>query len=134
MADSFAEKPETILVADDSEFVLSTVVNLLKAAKFRVLQANDGTDAQNIAVKYDGEIDLLLSDVQMPGMTGPELGISLKKVRPAMRVMLMSGLPGEGLPGDLPMLNYGWAFIQKPFMPKKLIEMVNAVLHSSDSS
>jgi DNA-binding NtrC family response regulator len=66
----------------------------------------------------------------MPGMTGPELGETLKKVRPDMHVMLMSGFPG----GDLLVLNYGWAFIQKPFVPKKLVEMINSVLHMPSRS
>ena len=75
-------------------------------------------------------IDLLLSDVQMPSMSGPALGETLKKHRPDLHIMLMSGLPG----GNLLVLNYGWAFIEKPFLMGKLLEMINAVLHSPDKS
>ena len=62
-------------------------------------------------------------------MAGPELGTALKKTRPDLRVMLMSG-------GDngLLVLNYGWAYLRKPFRTLKLIQMVTDVLHSADRS
>jgi DNA-binding NtrC family response regulator len=123
MADT--QQLETILVVDDTIEVLHVVVTLLASANFRVLEAVSGADAHRVSAAYEGKIDLLLSDVQMPGVTGPELGTSLKESRPDMYVMLMSGQPG----GDLLALNYGWAFIQKPFVPKKLVEMINTVLH-----
>ena len=78
----------------------------------------------------EGQIDLLLSDVDMPLMSGPDLGEALKKARPNMHVMLMSG----GSNGNLLVLNYGWAFIQKPFVSTKLVQMVTDVLHSPDRS
>ena len=59
-------------------------------------------------------------------MSGPDLGEALKKSRPDIHVMLMSG----GAKGNLLVLNYGWAFIQKPFVPVKLVQMVTDVLHS----
>ena len=73
---------------------------------------------------------MLLSDVDMPEMSGPDLGEELKKTRPDMHVMLMSG----GANGNLLVLNYGWAFIQKPFVAAKLVRMVAEVLHSRDRS
>jgi DNA-binding NtrC family response regulator len=73
---------------------------------------------------------MLLSDVDMPKMSGPDLGENLKKARPDMHVMLMSG----GVDGNLLVLNYGWAFIQKPFVPSKLVQMVIDVLHSENRS
>jgi DNA-binding NtrC family response regulator len=76
------------------------------------------------------KIDLLLSDVDMPKMSGPDLGQLLKNARPDMHVMLMSG----GVDGNLLVLNYGWAFIQKPFVASKLIQMVREVLHSENRS
>ena len=73
---------------------------------------------------------MLLSDVEMPEMSGPDLGQELKKTRPDIHVMLMSG----GANGNLLVLNYGWAYIQKPFVPTKLVQMINDVLHSEDRS
>ena len=75
-------------------------------------------------------IDLLLSDVEMPGMSGPALGDVLKKARPDMHVMLMSGWLTE----NLPVISRDWAYIQKPFVPVKLVQMVNDVLHAPNRS
>ena len=121
---------ETILVVDDDEEVLKVVGTILKRADFRVLSANSGPNAIKVAKKKDGKIDLLLSDVDMVPMSGPDLGEALKKARPRMHVMLMSG----GAKGNLLVLNYGWAFIQKPFVPVKLVQMVTDVLHTRNRS
>jgi len=126
----FRDTPETILVVDDDESVLKVVVAVLKEARFRVLSACDGPKAIRLAGEHDGVIDLLLSDVDMPAMSGPDLGEALKVTRPRMHVMLMSG----GANGNLLVLNYGWAYIQTPFVGTKLIEMVTHVLHSANRS
>jgi DNA-binding NtrC family response regulator len=130
MADSLVKPRETILVVDDTKMVRELVVGILQDAKFHVLQAGNGEDAMKVAAEHAGKIDLLLSDVQMPGMTGPDLGEALKKSRPDMRAMFMSGFSG----GSLLVLNYGWAFIEKPFVPAKLMQMVDNVLHTPDKS
>ena len=121
---------ETILVVDDNAAVLKLVVEILKHAHFNVLSAVDGARALELAGKTEERIDLLLSDVDMPLMSGPDLGLMLKKDRPDMHVMLMSG--GEN--GNLLVLNYGWAFIQKPFVSTRLVQMILAVLRSPDRS
>jgi DNA-binding NtrC family response regulator len=130
MSDPFRIALETILVVDDNESLLKVVVAVLKQAGFRVLSACDGPNAIQVASNHDGVIDLLLSDVDMPAMSGPDLGEAIKVTRPQMHVMLMSG----GSNGNLLVLNYGWAFLQKPFVATKLIEMVTHVLHSADRS
>jgi DNA-binding NtrC family response regulator len=124
------EKLETVLVVDDDEEVLTVVVNILKRANFQVLSAKSGPDALKVSGKTNGKIDLLLSDVDMAQMSGPDLGETMKKSRPDMHVMLMSG----GAKGNLLVLNYGWAFMQKPFVAVKLVEMVTDVLHSENRS
>jgi two-component system cell cycle sensor histidine kinase/response regulator CckA len=121
---------ETILVVDDNPLILKMVVAVLEAESFIVLSADNGPSALQLADKTTETIDLLLSDVEMLQMSGPELGESLKKTRPDMHVMLMSG----GANGSLLVLNYGWAYIQKPFVAQKLVQMVNHVLHSPDRS
>jgi DNA-binding NtrC family response regulator len=120
---------ETILVVDDNAEVLRLVVNILGKANFLVLSARSGSEALTLG-KGAGRIDLLLSDVDMPKMSGPDLGEALKKTRPDLHVMLMSG----GAEGNLLVLNYGWAFIQKPFVPERLVQMIINVLHSPDRS
>jgi CheY-like chemotaxis protein len=122
--------PETILVVDDNELVLRVVVKILEAENFRVLSAVGGPAALTLASETNGPIDLLLSDVEMPEMSGPDLGEALKAARPDIHVMLMSG----GANGNLLVLNYGWAYVQKPFVAVKLVQMVNDVLHTADRS
>jgi two-component system cell cycle sensor histidine kinase/response regulator CckA len=129
-AGTSTKKLGTILVVDDNENVLAVVAGILKRAKFQVLSADNGAAAIALAKKTKGRIDLLLSDLDMPQMSGPDLGETLKKARPDMHVMLMSG----GAKGSLLVLNYGWAFIQKPLLPAKLVAMVTHVLHSPNRS
>src|ERR1044071_3930865 len=121
---------ETILVVDDNPALLKMVVNILEEQNFRVLSAIDGLSALKLADETIETIHLLLSDVDMPEMSGPDLGEALKKARPDIHVMLMSG----GNNGNLLVLNYGWAYIQKPFVPVKLVQMVKEVLHSENRS
>ena len=130
MLDTHTLKLETILVVDDNDIVLTVVVQLLKHANFQVLSARNGADAIELAKETKGSIDLLLSDVDMPLLSGPDLGLALKKTRPDLRVMLMSG----GQDGNLLVLNYGWAFIQKPFVAARLVQMIFEVLRSPDGS
>jgi two-component system cell cycle sensor histidine kinase/response regulator CckA len=124
------EKLETILVVDDTSLLLNAVVAILKRANYSVLQADSGQQALEVAANHPGYIDLLLSDVQMPLMSGPELGGARQVTRPDIRLMFMSGFAG----GNLLVLNYGWAFIEKPFVRAKLLEMINGVQHSPNKS
>jgi two-component system cell cycle sensor histidine kinase/response regulator CckA len=121
---------ETILVVDDNELVLKVVIAILEAENFRVFSAVSGPAALRLAGETAGTIHLLLSDVDMPEMSGPDLGEALKVTRPDIHVMLMSG----GANGNLLVLNYGWAFIQKPFVAVKLVQMVKDVLHTENRS
>lgn len=130
MPDSHKRTIETILVVDDDEGVRNVVAAILRHAKFRVLLAGSAPEALEVAEGTEGKIDLLLSDVDMPQISGPDLGERLKRTRPAMHVMLMSG----GGSGNLLVLNYGWAYIRKPFVAMKLVQMVSEVLHSPDRS
>ena len=130
MPNSLKGTLETLLVVDDDEAVLKMVVTVLERANFRVLSAPSGADAIKLAAETDGTIDLLLSDVEMEQMSGPDLGELLKRTRPDIHVMLMHG--GES--GNLLVLNYGWAYIQKPMLPTKLVQMITDVLHSPNRS
>jgi two-component system cell cycle sensor histidine kinase/response regulator CckA len=124
------ETRPTILVVDDNEAVLKTLVAILDDAKFRVLSANSAIGALKLAEETNGKIHMLLSEVDLPEMSGPDLGETLKKTRHDIHVMLTSG----GTNGNLLVLNYGWAYIQKPSVPTKLVEMVRYVLGSPNRS
>jgi sigma-B regulation protein RsbU (phosphoserine phosphatase) len=119
MSDSLKGTLETILVVDDTEIVLESVVAFLECANDRVLSADSGANAIKLAEQTEKPIDLLLCDVDMPKMSGPNLGGILKKSRESMHVMLMSGEPN----GNLLVRNFGWAFIEKPFVASKLVEV-----------
>ena len=121
---------ETILVVEDDPIVLNTVHVMLEDAGFCVLTATNSTEAIQIADGFYETIHLLLSDVMMPDMSGPIISKILKKHRPEMRVMLMSGYPQD----DIAFLNNGWQFIQKPFVPVTLVEKVNEILHAPELS
>lgn len=121
---------ETILVVEDTPVVLATVASILQRAGFEVLSASTPAGAIQIEEEFHGTIHLLLSDVMMPDMAGPDLAKLLKQSRPEMRVMLMSGYPD----GGMLVLNYGWYFIQKPFVPAQLVMRINEVLHAADRS
>jgi two-component system cell cycle sensor histidine kinase/response regulator CckA len=130
MAEPLGGKLETILVVDDTAEILSLVVSVLETANFNVLRASSGYEALEVAANHPGQIHLLLSDVRMPFMNGPDLGDALQKTRSDIRLMFMTGSTG----GSLLVLNYGWALIEKPFLPAKLLEMINIVLHSPNRS
>ena len=82
---------QTILVVDDDPSVLDLVVEILRRQGFHVLSAKCAADAIQLAGANEQRIDLLLSDIEMPAMSGPDLGQLLKKSRPDLHVMLMSG-------------------------------------------
>ena len=118
--------PQTILVVEDHQDLLKLVQKILEDADFTVLPANTPKEAIRIEAEFAGTIDLLLSDVMMPGISGPDLATKLKEQRPEMRIILMSSFPD----GALLVLNYGWHFIQKPFMPRELVRSIKDVLQS----
>jgi DNA-binding response OmpR family regulator len=113
---------KTILVVEDSAPLLGLVQTILEEAGFTVLTATTADDAVRFAAQSK-TIDLLLSDVMMPDASGPDLALKLKEFWPEMRVILMSGYPG----GEILVLNYGWHFIRKPFVPVQLVAKVNEV-------
>ena len=106
---------KTILFADDDGQLQKFVTALLLKCGYKVIVANDGKEALQKAREFDGPIHLLLSDVEMPGMTGIELAIQLNAERPDTKILLISGLESGML-----VLNNGWQFLPKPFVSEML--------------
>lgn len=121
---------ETILVVDSNEYVRGLIAAILESKNYNVLSANSPSAAIQLSHETPGPIDLLLSEVEFPEISGPDLGELLKRTRPHMYVMLMS----SGANGSLLVLNYGWAYIQKPFIGGKLSKMIYEVLNSKNRS
>src|SRR6266498_3120647 len=82
---------ETVLVVDDEAAVRSAVREILQPTGYLVLEAGSGEEALRICAGQEGPIHLLLTDVMMPGMSGPEVAQRLARMRPGMRVLYMSG-------------------------------------------
>jgi two-component system cell cycle sensor histidine kinase/response regulator CckA len=118
-----AENGKTILLAEDEQPVRTFVLAMLQSSGYSVITAVDGRDALDKSRQFKGTIDLLLSDVQMPNMTGVELATQIQIERPNMRVLLMSGMTAGML-----LLNEGWQFLPKPFMCNMLKDRVRHLL------
>jgi two-component system cell cycle sensor histidine kinase/response regulator CckA len=120
---------ETVLVVEDQEAVRGLTKTILEEYGYRVLEAASGAEAHAVARGHAGEIDLLLTDVVMPGMDGRTLSEQLRDLRPNLRVILMSGY-AEDLIAHRDALASGLAYIQKPFRPEELATKVRGVLDS----
>lgn len=109
---------KTILLVDDDPGILSVVSQLLND-DYSILVANSGTSGLERSHEFKGQIDLLLSDFQMPGMSGIELATAITMDRPGIKVLLMSAFPAGML-----VLNEGWHFLAKPFVASQLRALV----------
>lgn len=117
------EPLETILVVDDNRFILELVVAILKRQNYRVLSASSGDAALEIAASHS--LDMLLADVQMPIMTGPELARRLRRQMPELHILLMSGgATREDFDAE------DWHFLEKPFSPTILVRTLRKILHT----
>ncbi|MBL8075366.1 MAG: PAS domain S-box protein [Nitrospira sp.] len=118
---------ETILVVEDDPSVRGLVQETLRLSGYEVLVARHGIEALLTGAKHLGPIHLLLTDVAMPQMSGPEVAEKLTVVRPELKVLYMSGYP------DHPVFDQGGgkrdtAFLHKPFTPNVLTQKVRDVL------
>ena len=114
---------KTILLAEDEHPVRTFVLGMLQRAGYEVIVAVDGQDGLAKSREFKGAIHLLLSDVEMPNMTGIELATQIQIDRPEIRVLLMSGMASGIL-----LLNEGWQFLPKPFMSNLLKERIQHLL------
>lgn len=113
----------TVLVADDEPLVLSVVERVLQSSGYDVLVAENGIRALQVAETHPGPVHILLTDLKMPDLDGVSLAKLLRRVRPDVRVILMSGCFDRSLKA-----HEGWTFLQKPFAPGALLETARLVL------
>jgi CheY-like chemotaxis protein len=120
---------KTILVVDDDPNILKFVSSLLVDSDYHVLTASSGGAALQQSKDYKGEIHLLLSDFQMPVMSGIELATQMSLDRPQLKVLMMSGFTGGML-----VLNEGWHFLAKPFVPSQLRALILGLVFPNGGS
>jgi len=120
---------EVILVVDDEPFVLNIVCCVLQNAGFTVLRAQSAADAMAVGSGHSEHIRLVLSDVVMPGLSGPSLAERFAQIHPETEFMFMAGLPDSPEVCDR-ILSCGRAFLPKPFVPRTLLDKVYEVLGS----
>ena len=122
-----ARSSETVLVVEDDPAIRDLIQHVLTRHGLRVLSAGSPSEAVRVAHDTLGEIDLLLSDVVLPEVSGKALADSLSAVRPNLRVLYMSGHTDDAIVHH-GVLDEGTAFIQKPFTPFTLWEKVRESL------
>jgi len=118
---------ETILIAEDVPAVRAVTREMLKRYGYHVLEAADGLTALQVAADYKDTIHLLLTDVVMPDLSGRDLAERFKTLRPAMKVVFMSGYTDDAVVRH-GILQEGIAYLQKPFTPVSLAKKVRVVL------
>ena len=118
---------ETILLVEDEEPVRRLASEILQASGYTILEASGGLDALQVCETYSGGIQLMVTDVVMPGMSGRELADELSSVRSEMKVLYVSGYTEDAI-GEYGVLEEGVNFLQKPFRPSDLARKVRDVL------
>lgn len=114
--------PSTILVVEDDNIVRMLIVDVLEELEFKVLEADGGEQALQVLQDANKHIDLMMTDVGLPGMDGRELATEARKLRPALPILFASGY-AESI--DVPA---GMQVIGKPFSIDQLRDKVKAVL------
>ncbi|MGA8754016.1 response regulator [Candidatus Deferrimicrobium sp.] len=121
------EGSETVLLVEDEKIVRDVGARILERSGYRVMQAGNGDEAIALAMEYGERIDLLMTDVVMPGMHGRELANRLTRIHPETRVLFTSGYTDDAIVHH-GVLDEGVSFIGKPYSPSALAKKVREVL------
>ncbi len=123
---------ETILLVEDDAFLHASMLNTLLKLGYNVLEANNGVQAQEIWNQHRDKIDLLLTDLIMPGgMSGVNLSQLLIKENPKLKVIFMSGYSAQIVGRDFP-LKIAANFLAKPFRTHKLAQTIRNRLDAAE--
>jgi two-component system cell cycle sensor histidine kinase/response regulator CckA len=131
LCDSLSIARNTILVVEDEAFVREAACDILEGEGYRVLRARNAAEAQAAFRRQQGGVQLLLSDVVLPGQNGPALAKELRAARPALKAIFISGYPENTV------TRYGltagqMSYLPKPFSAESLLGKVRQVLESEE--
>ena len=129
IAEGAQRRTGTILLVEDQAAIRMLLEDVLSEAGHRVLAAANGSAALGLAADYSGAVDLLITDVVMPEMSGPQLASQITVLRPTMIVLYMSGYTDHALLRRSA-IEHGTALLQKPFLPEALLSKVDELLSS----
>lgn len=118
---------ETILLVEDDEALRKVTTSLLEMSGYKVLEANNAASAIELSHRHEGEIALLLTDVIMPGKSGPDLALDVKRHRPGISILYASGYTGDII-AHQGVLDPGITLLSKPFSKETLLNTVRTVL------
>jgi two-component system cell cycle sensor histidine kinase/response regulator CckA len=113
-----------VLLAEDDVILRNLFLYILQSLSYAVLVAADGHEAMKLSLAFHGEIALLLTNMDMPGMGGDQLSELILNDRSGLRILQISGSTAESFVGR----NLTIAFLQKPFLPTVLIDKISEVL------
>lgn len=119
-----------VLIVDDDNQLREVCCKFLAASGFQMLEADNGMEALLIAAQNQGAIDLVITDLAMPRISGAQLGRAFTEIWPRVNVLYLSGSPREiheSLPPDCP-------FLQKPFAAEALVEAVRSYVRSREQT
>ena len=122
--DSSSEQEKTILLIDDEEIVINISEMMLKRLGYKVLKAQSGYEGLQIFEENKSEIDLIISDLEMPKMNGKEVMDKIREINPEIKVMLSSGALTDADEQDI--INNGFSgFLKKPYSMTTLCEKMS---------
>lgn len=119
---------ETLLIVEDQEEIRGVLRELLQGQGYRVMEAQNGSEALIFFSGHAGQIDLVITDMVMPSLNGTGLAKALRNIKPDVKIMFMSGYPDRETEAIDPG-NAGTAYLQKPFRSDLLFKRIKAVLH-----
>ena len=119
----------TLLIVEDNVSMCDMISEILEIESYKVFKANNSDEAISLYTKHHNEIDIVLTDVIMPGMSGKIMVEQLQKINPQLKVLFMSGYTDNSIV-HLGVLDDGVSFIQKPFMVDELTKKISEVLEN----
>ena len=120
----------TVLVVDDDPALVTVVARMLEPDGYQVVTATSGAEALDICASRNGSIDLLLTDLHMPGMTGRDLGTEMRKTELGLKVLYLTA-HSDDLFGTLTLLEPHEAFVEKPMTVRGIRDAVSLHLYGT---